>query len=139
MHEIFVWRDGEIRRYHIILLQAIHQESDVIPENVDAIRALMGTESDWLARSQKLTNQSLNTTIFYEQFSTYNGCFQKPNRFPSICRSRGSPNRDYFASRDFISPLVTGMSWLVNRALNLRVNSTQSTDSPTLKVINPIQ
>ena len=27
--------------------QAIHQESDVIPENVDAIRALMGVESDW--------------------------------------------------------------------------------------------
>ena len=27
--------------------QAIHQESDVIPENVDAIRAVMGTESDW--------------------------------------------------------------------------------------------
>ncbi|MBL6733917.1 MAG: glyceraldehyde-3-phosphate dehydrogenase, partial [Candidatus Poseidonia sp.] len=27
--------------------QAIHQESDVIPENVDAIRALMGTEADW--------------------------------------------------------------------------------------------
>ena len=27
--------------------QAIHQESDVIPENVDAIRALMGTEDDW--------------------------------------------------------------------------------------------
>ena len=29
--------------------QAIHQESDVIPEDVDAIRALMGTESDWRA------------------------------------------------------------------------------------------
>jgi len=29
--------------------QAIHQESDVVPENVDAIRALMGTESDWRA------------------------------------------------------------------------------------------
>ena len=27
--------------------QAIHQESDVIPENVDCIRALMGTEEDW--------------------------------------------------------------------------------------------
>ena len=27
--------------------QAIHQESDVIPENIDCIRALMGTESDW--------------------------------------------------------------------------------------------
>ena len=27
--------------------QAIHQESDVIPENVDAIRALTGIEEDW--------------------------------------------------------------------------------------------
>ena len=28
-------------------------ESDVIPENIDAIRALMGTESDWRASVQK--------------------------------------------------------------------------------------
>ena len=27
--------------------QAIHQESDVIPENVDCVRALMGVEEDW--------------------------------------------------------------------------------------------
>ena len=33
--------------------QAIHQESDVIPENIDAIRALMGTESDWRASVAK--------------------------------------------------------------------------------------
>ena len=48
LHEIFVWEDGvkliEDRLYYF---QAIHQESDVIPENVDCIRALMGTEPDW--------------------------------------------------------------------------------------------
>jgi len=33
--------------------QAIHQESDVIPENVDAIRALMGIEEDWMASVNK--------------------------------------------------------------------------------------
>ena len=33
--------------------QAIHQESDVIPENVDCIRALMGTEADWRASVAK--------------------------------------------------------------------------------------
>ena len=33
--------------------QAIHQESDVVPENVDAIRALMGTESDWMTSVRK--------------------------------------------------------------------------------------
>ena len=33
--------------------QAIHQESDVIPENVDAIRALMDSEADWKASAAK--------------------------------------------------------------------------------------
>ena len=50
LHEIFIWKDGvrlEGRRLHYF--QAIHQESDVVPENVDAVRALMGTESDWRA------------------------------------------------------------------------------------------
>ena len=35
------------RQSRHFLDQAIHQESDVIPENVDCIRALMGTEEDW--------------------------------------------------------------------------------------------
>jgi glyceraldehyde-3-phosphate dehydrogenase (NAD(P)) len=48
LHEIFVWRDGvKLEDNTLYYFQAIHQESDVIPENVDAIRALMGTESDW--------------------------------------------------------------------------------------------
>ena len=33
--------------------QAIHQESDVIPENVDCIRALMGAEPNWRASVAK--------------------------------------------------------------------------------------
>ena len=48
LHEIFVWEDGvKLEGNNLYYFQAIHQESDVIPENVDAIRALMGTESDW--------------------------------------------------------------------------------------------
>lgn len=48
LHEIFVWEDGvKLTGNSLYYFQAIHQESDVIPENVDAIRALMGTESDW--------------------------------------------------------------------------------------------
>ena len=48
LHEIFVWEDGvSLQGNRLYYFQAIHQESDVIPENVDAIRALMGTESDW--------------------------------------------------------------------------------------------
>ena len=48
LHEIFVWEDGvKVEGNSLYYFQAIHQESDVIPENVDCIRALMGTESDW--------------------------------------------------------------------------------------------
>ena len=48
LHEIFVWEDGvKIVGDRLYYFQAIHQESDVVPENVDAIRALMGTEVDW--------------------------------------------------------------------------------------------
>ena len=48
LHEIFVWEDGvKLDGNTLYYFQAIHQESDVIPENVDAIRALMGTEDDW--------------------------------------------------------------------------------------------
>ncbi len=48
LHEIFVWKDGvKLENNTLYYFQAIHQESDVIPENVDAIRALMGVESDW--------------------------------------------------------------------------------------------
>ena len=48
LHEIFVWEDGvKLDNNTLYYFQAIHQESDVIPENVDAIRALMGTQADW--------------------------------------------------------------------------------------------
>ena len=48
LHEIFVWEDGvKLVNNRLYYFQAIHQESDVIPENVDCVRALMGTEKDW--------------------------------------------------------------------------------------------
>jgi len=54
LHEIFVWEDGvKLDGNTLYYFQAIHQESDVIPENVDAIRALMGTETDWRASVAK--------------------------------------------------------------------------------------
>ena len=50
LHEIFVWEDGiKLVGDTLYYFQAIHQESDVIPENVDAIRALTGSEADWRA------------------------------------------------------------------------------------------
>ena len=59
LHEIFVWRDGvKLENNTLYFFQAIHQESDVIPENIDAVRALMGTESDWRASVAK-TDKSI--------------------------------------------------------------------------------
>tara|TARA_B100002003_G_C13833741_1_gene409648 strand:+ start:59 stop:595 length:537 start_codon:yes stop_codon:yes gene_type:complete len=61
LHEIFVWEDGvSLQGNRLYYFQAIHQESDVIPENVDAIRAVMGTESDWRASVAK-TDAAIST------------------------------------------------------------------------------
>jgi glyceraldehyde-3-phosphate dehydrogenase (NAD(P)) len=43
----------------LYLFQAIHQEADVVVENIDAIRAMMGTEKD-PAKSIQKTNKALN-------------------------------------------------------------------------------
>ena len=48
LHEIFVWEDGvRLVGNRLYYFQAIHQESDVIPENIDCIRALMEIEENW--------------------------------------------------------------------------------------------
>lgn len=60
LHEIFVWEDGvRLVGDRLYYFQAIHQESDVIPENVDCIRALMGVEEDW-KKSVSKTDESIN-------------------------------------------------------------------------------
>jgi glyceraldehyde-3-phosphate dehydrogenase (NAD(P)) len=41
--------------------QAVHQESDVVPENVDAFRAMLGLEKDG-KRSVAKTDKSLGIT-----------------------------------------------------------------------------
>ena len=54
LHEILVWEDGgKLNGDRLYYFQAIHQESDVIPENVDCIRAMMNTEADWRASVAK--------------------------------------------------------------------------------------
>ena len=59
MPEICVWEDA-IGTWgdKLFYLQAVHQESDVIPENIDAIRAAMGSCS--AEESIKKTNKSMN-------------------------------------------------------------------------------
>ncbi len=57
--EIAVWQDGiKIVGSTLYYYQAVHQESDVVPENVDCIRAMMKMEPD-AARSIKKTDDSL--------------------------------------------------------------------------------
>ena len=59
LNQIAVWRDGvhalDDKLYYY---QAIHQESDVVPENIDAIRAMFSLESDNMKSIHK-TNKAL--------------------------------------------------------------------------------
>ena len=59
LNQIAVWKDG-VHAFgkKLYYYQAIHQESDVIPENVDAIRAMFNLESDNLKSISK-TNDAL--------------------------------------------------------------------------------
>ncbi len=53
-NEIIVWRDGmNVVGKTLYYYQAIHQESDVIPENIDCIRSMMKTEPDNTKSIQK--------------------------------------------------------------------------------------
>lgn len=59
LFEIALWRDG----VHVVdnvlyYYQAIHQEADVVPENVDAIRAMCNLETDNM-RSIKKTDKAM--------------------------------------------------------------------------------
>ena len=46
-NEIIVWKDGiKVVENTLYYYQAVHQESDVVPENVDCIRAMMKLEND---------------------------------------------------------------------------------------------
>ena len=47
LYEIPVWKESiNVVNNELFYMQAVHQESDVVPENVDAIRAMMELESD---------------------------------------------------------------------------------------------
>ncbi|MFQ5907322.1 MAG: type II glyceraldehyde-3-phosphate dehydrogenase [Thermoplasmata archaeon] len=47
LFEIAVWEDGvHVRDRTLYYYQAVHQEADVVPENVDAIRAMTGLERE---------------------------------------------------------------------------------------------
>ena len=54
-----VWRDGaHMKGDKLYYYQAIHQESDVIPENVDVVRAMFQLEDDNV-KSMEMTDKAL--------------------------------------------------------------------------------
>src|SRR3989441_1202078 len=67
LYEIAVWRDGVdvVDGTRLYYFQAVHQEADVVPENVDAIRALLELEKDG-RNSMEKTERSLSTGIAKE-------------------------------------------------------------------------
>ena len=59
MWENVLWKDSiTIDKGELYFFQAIHQEADVVPENVDAIRAMLELEMDG-AKSIEKTNKAL--------------------------------------------------------------------------------
>jgi len=63
LYEIAVWEDGVhvVNEKQLYYFQAIHQESDVVPENIDAIRAMMKLEKDGKKSIEK-TDRSMGIT-----------------------------------------------------------------------------
>ncbi len=60
MYEIVVWEDGvKVVGSTLYYYQAVHQESDVIPENVDCIRSMCKVVQD-PAESVKKTDAALD-------------------------------------------------------------------------------
>ncbi len=58
LYEIAVWKESiSVRGNRLFYIQAVHQESDVVPENIDAIRAMFEMAEKW--ESIRKTNKSL--------------------------------------------------------------------------------
>ena len=64
LYEIAVWRDGVhvTGGKRLFYFQAVHQESDVVPENIDAIRSMLEIQKDG-RKSMEKTDQSLGIGI----------------------------------------------------------------------------
>lgn len=62
MPEIVVWKEAiGVQHNKLLFMQGVHQESDVVCENIDAIRAAMGFEDG--AKSIEKTNKALDIDI----------------------------------------------------------------------------
>ncbi|MDR2829641.1 MAG: phosphorylating glyceraldehyde-3-phosphate dehydrogenase [Methanobrevibacter sp.] len=59
LYEIPIWRESvNVVDGELFYMQAVHQESDVVPENIDAIRALLELETDG-EKSIAKTNEAM--------------------------------------------------------------------------------
>jgi glyceraldehyde-3-phosphate dehydrogenase (NAD(P)) len=59
MYEVVVWEDGiKVTGNVLYYYQAVHQEADVVPENIDCIRSMCKMEED-AAVSMAKTNKAL--------------------------------------------------------------------------------
>jgi glyceraldehyde-3-phosphate dehydrogenase (NAD(P)) len=60
--EIVIWQDGvKMEGNTLYYYQAVHQESDIVPEIVDCVRAMMKLENDPMKSIQK-TDKALGIT-----------------------------------------------------------------------------
>jgi glyceraldehyde-3-phosphate dehydrogenase (NAD(P)) len=58
MQEICIWKEAiGVQGNKLLYIQAVHQESDVICENIDAIRAMTGFKDG--AKSMEMTDKAL--------------------------------------------------------------------------------
>jgi glyceraldehyde-3-phosphate dehydrogenase (NAD(P)) len=81
-----VWTDSlAVRGRDLYLFQAIHQESDVVPENIDAIRAMTGTAT--AAESVALTDETLG--MGFPSWPAGEGA-ARPARAPEVAGDRAT-------------------------------------------------
>ncbi len=67
--ELIVWEDSiHVSGNEVVLMQAVHQESIVVPENIDAVRAVTGIVRD-PEESIRITDKTLKIGVFHEMFS----------------------------------------------------------------------
>src|SRR3989440_10227139 len=81
LYEIAVWRDGVhvLDGKRLFYFQAGHQESDVVPENIDAIRALLELQKDG-HKSMGKTDRTLGIGIVKGETACENGFVNAPFR-----------------------------------------------------------
>ena len=66
--EVFIWEETiDVENGHLHWMMDIHMESIPIPENIDAIRALMGSESDAM-KSVKKTDEAMGIATAPETY-----------------------------------------------------------------------